>query len=196
VDASGPHASFYSSGNLNIVTGNPALSVAALQTAMTQLSQKVDENGEPIIIETVELVIPPALTVPAQNYLNAFQIELSEEGGTSNTKIWSQNWMKTMFRLNIDHYIPIVASSANGSTSWFLFANPDNGRPAMEVGFLRGHEEPEVFMKLPNAVRVGGGGAEEFDFDTDSREYKVRHIFGGTRQDPKMTVASNGTGQA
>lgn len=193
VNTTGPHSSLYTLG-INQLTGNPVLSLAALQTAMELMSTKTDENGEPIIIETVELVIPPALEVTALNILNALQIEAVEKGGTSNRKLIVANWMKTKFRLNVDYYIPIVASSSNGSTSWFLFANPDNGRPALEVGFLRGHEEPEVFMKQPNSVRVGGGGADEYDFDTDSREYKVRHIFGGTRQDPKMTVASNGSG--
>jgi hypothetical protein len=194
MDASGPHASFYTVGNGNIITGNPALSLAALQTGMELMSQKVDADGEPIVIEMVELVVPPALEVTGLNILNALQIELTEKGGTSARKLVSQNWMKTRFNLNVDYYIPIVASSANGSTSWCLFANPDNDRPALEVGFLRGHEEPEIFMKQPNAVRVGGGGAEEFDFDTDSREYKVRHILGGTREDPKMTMGSNGSG--
>lgn len=194
VDVNGPHASMYTVGNKNKITGNPALSLAGLQTGMETLSKQVDEQGEPIYIETIELTVPPALEVTGLNYLNALQIELTERGGTSNSKLVSQNWMKTKFRLNVDYYIPIVASTANGHTSWFLFANPDNGRPALEVGFLRGHEEPELFMKLPNAVRVGGGGADEFDFDTDSREYKVRHIFGGSRADAKMSVASNGSG--
>jgi hypothetical protein len=193
VNTTGPHSSLYTGGT-NQLTGNPALSLTALQTALELLSKQKDENNEPIFIETVELVVPPALEVTALNIMNALQIELTEKGGTSNTKLVTQNWMKTRFRVNVDYYIPIVASSSNGHTSWFLFANPDNGRPALEVGFLRGHEEPEVFMKLPNSVRVGGGGADEFDFDTDSREYKVRHIFGGTRMDPKMTVSSNGSG--
>jgi hypothetical protein len=154
----------------------------------------VDQSGEPIEIEAVELVIPPTLEVTALNILNALTIELTEKGGTSNSKITSANWLKSKFRVNKEAYIPLVANAANGKTSWFLFANPDDGRPAMELGFLRGHEEPEIFMKAPNAVRVGGGGAEEFDFDTDTREHKVRHVFGGTREDPKMTVASNGSG--
>ena len=194
VDANGPHASFYSVGNANIITGNPALSLAGLQTGLAQLSSRVDSDGEPIVIEMVELVVPPALEITAQNILNALQIELTERGGTSGTKLVSQNWMKTRFRLNVDPYIPIIASTANGNTSWFLFGNPDAGRPALEVGFLRGYEEPQVFMKQPNAVRVGGGAPDTFDFDTDSREYKLRHILGGTRADPKMTAASNGSG--
>lgn len=195
VDASGPHASVYTVGNLNKVTSNPVLSLAALQTAMSQLASKVDENGEPIFIETVELVVPPALEVTAMNILNALQIELTEKGGTSATKLTAQNWMKTKFRLSVDAYIPIVASTANGSTSWFLFANPDNGRPAIEIDFLLGHEDPEIFMKSPNATRVGGGeDAMNGDFDTDSIEYKVRHVFGGAVVDPKMTMGSNGSG--
>lgn len=195
VDASGPHASVYTSGNKNIVTSNPVLSLAALQTAMTQLANKTDENGEPIFIEAVELVVPPALQVAGLNYLNALQIVLTEKGGTSNTQLWTQNWMKAQFRLNVDAYIPIVASTANANTSWFLFANPDNGRPAIEIDFLLGHEEPEIFMKSPNATRVGGGeDAMNGDFDTDSIEYKVRHVFGGASIDPKMSMGSNGSG--
>lgn len=196
VDASGPHASLYTAGNKNIITGNPVLSLAALQTGLEQLSTKVDENGEPIMIDTVELRVSPALEVSALNILNALQLEIAEKGGTANSKLVSTNWMKARFNLSVDYYIPIVASTANGATSWFLFANPNNGRPALEMGFLTGHEEPEIFMKSPNATMVGGGGVDPMfgDFDNDAIEYKLRHVFGGTREDPKMTVASNGSG--
>lgn len=195
VDANGPHASFYTVGNANKVTSNPVLSIAALQTAMQVLAAMKDENSEPIVIETVELVVPPALEITALNILNALQIELAEAGGTSNQKLTAMNWMKGRVRLNVNPYIPIVATT-NGSTSWFLFANPSNGRPAMELGFLMGHEEPEVFMKTPNQAPVGGGSEDAMngDFETDAIEHKLRHVFGGTRMDPKMTVGSNGSG--
>jgi hypothetical protein len=41
-------------------------------------------------------------------------------------------------------------------------------------------------------VRVGGGGVNptDGDFDTDTAEYKVRHVLGGTLMDPKAAVAS------
>lgn len=196
VDASGPHASFYTVGNKNIITGNPALSLAGLQTGLEVLSKQTDENGEPIVIDTVELVYPPVLEVTVQNILNAITIEATETGGTSARKLTIQNWMKTTFRPNKNAYIPIVASTANGNASWFLFANPDNGRPAAEMGFLIGHEEPEIFMKTPNQVPVGGGAEDAMngDFESDAIEHKLRHVFGGTRMDPKMTVGSNGSG--
>lgn len=203
VDANGPHASFYTTALKNRVhsenagaANNPPLSTAALQQAMQVIAKQVDADGEPIFIEMMELVVPPALEVTALNILNALQLELVEAGGTANQKLIAANWMKNRLRLNVNYYIPSVASTANGATSWFLIANPSVGRPALEVGFLRGHSEPEIFIKEPNQRRVGGGAVNPMDgdFDNDSIEYKLRHVLGGVRLDPKATVASNGSG--
>jgi hypothetical protein len=195
-DGSGPHASFYTVGNANIITANPVLSIDAFQTAMTVLSAQKDSDGEPIMIDMVHLVVPPALEVVANNILNATQLELTGSGGTSNSKLITANWMRNRVRLHVDYYIPIIASTANANTSWWLFADPGNNRPALEVGFLRGHLTPEIFIKSPNTISVGGSSADPMngDFDTDSIQYKVRHVLGGTQMDPKMTVASNGSG--
>ncbi len=196
VDTNGPHASLYTGGNANIVTGNPALSIAGLQTAFQVLGAMLDSGGDPIAIDAVELVVPPALEVTAQNILNATEIWATTAGGASNQEIHTVNWMRSRLRLSVNPYIPIVAATADGNTSWYLFANPNSGRPALEMGFLRGHETPEIFMKSSNAQRVGGGMTDPMDgdFDTDSIDYKVRHVFGGSRIDPKMTVASEGDG--
>lgn len=198
VDANGPHASVYTSGNANIITANPALSIPGLQTAMTVLSAFTDSDGEPIVIDAVILEVPPALEVTARNILNATQIWIDPNAaaGTAQQSLVAENWMKSKVTLIINPYIPIVASSANGNTSWFLHSAPTNGRPAFEVGLLRGHTEPEIFIKEPNQRRVGGGAVNPMDgdFDTDSIEYKVRHVFGGTVEETKMTVGSNGTG--
>lgn len=195
VGTTGPDGTFYSGGNGNVVTSNPVLSLNAFQTAMTVLSAMRDSAGEPIVIDMVHLVVPPALEVVAQNILNATQLVLRENGGGTNTELQVANWMRNRVTLHVNPYIPVIASSSNGNTSWFLFASPNNGRPAAEVGFLRGHREPEVFIKSPNAQRTGGGvDPMAGDFDYDGIEYKVRHVFGGTLMDPKMSVASNGSG--
>ena len=193
----GPDGTFYASGNSNIVTSNPALSTSALQTAMTILAAQTDSDSEPIFIDAIHLVVPPALEITALNIMNALEIRLETSGGgISAQKLDVVNWMKNRVKLSVDPYIPIIASSSNGSTSWFLFADPNNGRPALEVGFLRGHTTPEIFIKAPNAQAVGGGGVNPMngDFDTDSIQYKVRHVLGGILLDPKMSVASNGSG--
>lgn len=197
VDTSGPHASLYTSGNANIVTGNPALSIAGLQTAMTVLGNMIDSDSEPIDIEQVTLVVPPSLRVVAQNILNATALELTTAGGTADgsggQRIHVANWMRNGLRLAVNYRIPRIATIANGATSWFLFADPAVSRPAIEIGFLRGHERPEVFEKMPDKRLVGGGEALE-SFDIDVRQWEVRHVFGGSRIDGKATVASNGSG--
>jgi hypothetical protein len=192
----GPDGTFFAAGNTNIVTSNPVLSVAALQTAFTVLRAQKDADGNPIFHGRVKLVVPPALQVTAQNILAATQIRVAAGSSSSSTdQLVAANWMADLVDLVVNPWLPII-STTNGNTSWYLFGEPTLGRPAMEVGFLRGHETPEVFLKSPNAQRIGGGvvGAEDGDFETDSVEYKVRHVVGGTLLDPKAAVASNGTG--
>lgn len=193
VDANGPHASVYTAGNNNIVTGNPALTRTALQTALTVLSEQTDADGEPIIIEAVELVVPTALELTAREILDTREYRIVD--GAGNTQILTGNGVSANLRLNVNHYISRVASSANGATSWFLIANPTSQRPALVMAFLRGFDTPQMFVKAPDAQPIGGAGAGEMvDFETDSRRYKVRHFVGGVSVDPKATVASNGSG--
>lgn len=212
------NTSFYTTGNKNIVaptgiyaTNNPALSITALAQALTILSQQKDLDGQPISIEAVTLVVPPALKVTAQNILNADYFWANDQGGTisgntSAQRLNVRNWAKNIVQLAVNYYLPIVDTSF-GNTGWYIFADPNSGRPALEFGKLRGHESPDLFMKLPNAVAIGEGtmgpgmgvipgttnmNPMEGDFDTDSVHYKIRHVFGGTQIDPLMSVYSNG----
>lgn len=195
VDVNGPHASLYTGGNGNIVTGNPALSVAALNTAFAILGAMQDSESEPIVIEEAILVVPPALRVTANNIMNQITVDVNEVGGTANQTVRVNNWLVGNLQLVIDPYIPVVASIADGATSWYLFASPSTGRPALEVGFLTGFAEPQLYQKLANTVRVGGGVDQAFgDYNTMSQEYKGVVAFGGTRLNPKSTVASEGDG--
>lgn len=196
VGPNGPDAALYTVGNGNIITGNPSLTVAGLTTAIQMLGS-MTYQGEPILVDMVTLVVPPALEIIATNILNAATIEVAASGmgGSTGQTMIANNWMRGRVTLDVNPYIPILANSANGTTSWFLFANPSNGRPALEVDFLVGHESPELWQKAPNALRLGGGAADPMDgsYENDSIEYKLRHVFGGGIIDPKMTLASNGT---
>lgn len=195
VDASGPHSSLYTAGNVNIVTGNPALSIAALGTAWKVLRAMKDADNEPTMVEAALLVVPPALEVTARNILNATQVFLTNTGGASGQELQVANWIGSSLELVVDPYIPVVASTANGDTSWFLVASPTVGRQALEIGFVQGFAEPALYQKLANTIRVGGQIDQMAgDFSTMSQEYKAVVAFGGARLDPKATVASNGSG--
>lgn len=207
--ASGPDTAFYSVGNSNIVTGNPALSVPGLETAMTVLGEQVDTEGNPIFVDVAYLVVPPALEVTARNILNATEIIGAAGGGTGNQtgsgadQLRTVNWMRDRVQLIVNPWLPLI-STGNGNegvplgrTAWYLFGSPSAGRPAMEIGFLLGNETPSLWQKTANAVMVGGGTVDPVmgDFDTDSIQWRVRHVIGGTQLDPKITVASTGQGE-
>lgn len=232
VTSSGPNSSFFATANFNLVTNsasqfpfvttnNPVLSYTSLMWAMQIMAMQRDLDGEPIDVTAITLVVPPALKITGMNILNSTQVFLNDAGGTqglygssgtqsaaSLARLVADNWAKNITRLAVDYYLPIV-DTTHGNTAWYLFADPKLGRPAMEMAFLRGHENPELFMKLPNQVAIGEGsmgpgtGAMagtsntnplEGDFDTDAIHYKVRHVMGGTLEDPVMAVASNGSG--
>lgn len=201
VGASGPLGTLYTAGNKNIInttngaaTNNPPLGIAGLQDGLQVLANMKDDDGEPIVIEAVELVVPPALERTALNLLNTVQIIIGADSGTYRQVI--DNWMRNRLRLSVDPYIPILATSANGNTSWFLFASASSERPALEIDFLRGFEQLQLFMRSPNAIRVGGGAVDPMQgsFDDDTLDYKVRDILGGAVIEPRATVASNGSG--
>ena len=199
VDATGPNATFFSVANANIVTGNPPLSITALQTAFTVLASQTDTDGNPIFIEAVRLVVPPALEVVANNIINATEIFAATGGGIvlGNDQLRVANWMRNRVTPVVNPWLSII-DLVTGNTAWYLFASAAAGRPALEVGFLRGNDTPQVFVKAPDQLRIGGGMApvEDGDFETDAIRYKVRHVLGGTLMDPKMAVASSGDSDA
>lgn len=190
----GPDATFFSVGNSNRTTVQ--LTVAGLQEAMRMLGEQRDTEGSPIYIEAATLVVPPSLEVPAMNILNATEILAANGGGngSENDQLRVTNWMRNRVTVIVNPWLPII-DTTTGSTAWYLFANPTAGRPALEIGRLIGHESPELFQKSPNATRVGGGTVDptDGDFDTDSVEWKVRHVMGGVLMDPKSALASTGT---
>lgn len=195
VDSTGPHASLYDGSNT--VSGNPALSITSIQEAMELFAEQTDDNGEPIFYDALVLVVPPALEVAALNILNATQLQLGDTTSGTVPVLQTTNWMKNRVQLVVNPYIPIIATT-NGDTSWFLFASQTgDARPALEFAKLRGHEEPALYERAPDARRVGGGDVME-SFDDDSVAWRVRHVFGGARLvntgGKKSTVASEGDG--
>ena len=193
-DANGPNASFFTVGNGNLITGEPPLSVTSLGDAIQQFAAFTDSEGEPILLEGMRLVHGPGLRVTVQNILNQLTVDLTEAGGTANRTVRVNNWLVSGLTAVEDPYIPIVASTANGATSWLLTTNPSTARPAARVRFLAGFEQPQLYTKAPNTQRVGGGLDDAVgDFQSMAQEFKGLVAFGGTTIEPKAALASNGT---
>lgn len=199
VDSTGPDATFFSAANKNIAGGGgglPAvaiLSLASLQAGLQAMWAQVDVDGNPVFTGQVRLVVPPQLQVIANNIVNATQI-VNSPGALTGDQYVAQNWVNgSVVSVVCQPWLPIV-DTTKGTTAWYLFADPGIGRPAMEIGFLAGHETPELFMKESNSIRIGGGaaGAEDGSFETDGVDYKVRHVFGGSLLEPKAGFANAG----
>jgi len=212
--AGGPNPAFFNGGNGNILLANAGLgtlvnaplSITALAAAMIQMVSQLSLEGEPIMIQGAVLVVPPSLDITARNIVNATQIMMNDMGGTlgaigpiaavSLQRLVTANWAQGMVKPVANYWLPVI-DTTSGQTAWYLFANPAAGRAAVEVDFLRGNEQPAIFMKATNQIPVGGGGETDpmgGDFDTDAITYKVRHCVGGGTLDPRMALASNGTG--
>lgn len=194
--STGFNTSFFTSGNGNIVTSNPVLSVPALATALKVFFKQTDYDGEPIEVDGMNLIVGPALYTTAMNIMNQVTIDMTEAGGTSNQRVRVNNWIIQNMKVVKNPQIPLIASSSNGDTTWFLAADPSTAsRPAMEVGFVSGFDSPQLFQKAGNTARVGGAVDQSLgDWVTMATEMKGLLVFGGTTIDPKMMVASNGSG--
>lgn len=201
LDADGPHASFYTNGNLNKVNtacgasaNNPVLSVDGIGEALTVLYGQVDGDGEPIVIDAVTLVVGPSNYVTAENIMNATLIDANIKGGSTNNRVRVNNWIIQNMTVVRNPYIKTICT--NKPNSWFLFANPSEGRPALEIGFLAGFDTPQTYRKAPNTVSISGGAVDPMlgDFNTMSQEYKTLIVFGESRISPKSTVGSDGSG--
>jgi hypothetical protein len=193
-DANGPDATFISAANGNLLASNPDLAIDSLATAIQTLAGFRDSEGEPIVVTGVRLVHGPGLRVVVQNLLNILSVEMTNAPGISGSTVVVNNWIVQGLTAVEDPYIPIVCATANGATSWLLTADPNVNRPAAQVRFLAGFEQPALYMKAPDTMRVGGGLDEMVgQFDSMAHEYKGLVAFGGTTIEPKSVVGSNGS---
>lgn len=190
----GLNPTFYTAAHQNIADGNAPLTRSSLQAALTKLLTRKDERGNPITVTAVELVVGPGLLLLANEIINA--TEYRSVGANGDVTIISGNGIAANLTVSVNYEIPAVVTGtvANAGTAWWLFANPNSPRPALEMGFLRGYEQPALYEKIPDMRRFGGGAEVMWSFDFGDAHRKVQHILGGTQVDYRMTVGSKGDG--
>lgn len=86
-----------------------------------------------------------------------------------NLFVRGQNLDKTFVQTINPEVIPV--DYWTDGNDWCTVASP-TVLPVLEIGFLGGQEEPELFVQdMPNAGSM---------FSNDTTTYKIRHIYGGT----------------
>lgn len=211
VASTGPNTTLYSStfGNIvNIANGagsnNPALSFQGLLDGLNVLERQVDSDGQPITFTgTIYLVFGPSLFTTATSLLKAIQADISVGGGTTNAqgfpsqRLRVENWPVSGMVPIQDKYMRLLCTtSGTKETQWYLFYDPNaQNRPGLELGQLAGFETPQLYQKVPNTMRVGGGVDPMLgDFYTMNQDFKGLLVMGGTQIDGRSTVASTGQG--
>lgn len=187
VDANGPSLEFF---GIEGAVPTAALTTDSLTDAITTVQQRRDVDNRPIVVRSQILMVPPSLEVTANKIINA--TEIRETSGDQT--VVHGNWLRGRVRVLMNPWLPIV-DGTTGSTAWYLLPEPANPRPAVVMGFLRGHETPDLRQRADTGQRVGGGAisAEDGSFDTDDIQYRVRHVLGGTLLDKMAAYASKGT---
>lgn len=140
---------------------NDAAGIAAVAAGMTAIGKQTDETGEKMGITAKYLVVPPDLEDTAMRIVNgtAF-IPVSTSGGT--------NELGMVKRLQV-----LVEPFLTSTTGWYVMADPADA-PVVEVGFLNGKQTPDLLVLAPTAMNLAGGD-DQWGFDFDELNYKVRH---------------------
>jgi hypothetical protein len=173
----------------------PTFNIDTLSAACSVMRRFVDADGEPVIFEGFELVVPPALEIRMLQALNPANIIMAGGDSTTGIRPAIRSSSNTVPQLNItghvNPYLPIMDTSGNGNNTWYLFARLAGAGYAARMNFLKGHENPEVCMKNPDKVSLGGGVMSplEGDYQSDSIRWRVRHCLGGTQVDPRYAAA-------
>jgi len=182
-------------GNVtNLFSGTGSVfSITNLAAAASAMRRFVDYDGQPVIFDGFELVVPPVLEIPMLQALNPANIIQSGGDSTAGAKPQIRSSSNTVPMLNItghvNPYLPIIDKT--GRPTWYLFGKLTNAGYAARMNFLRGHEAPELCMKNPNKIALGGAAMSplEGDYESDSIRWRLRHIFGGVQVDPNYAAA-------
>ncbi|KKK57673.1 hypothetical protein LCGC14_3052110, partial [marine sediment metagenome] len=161
-ETAGPHAGLYGApvthpldGKSITNLGSRALTVDTFGLAVQDMADQVDFDGEPIIIENLHLVVPPAGRTKAFEVLESETIVAAGTAGSVTIR-GSRNPAKLFnVKLHVNPYLPII-NTTNGVSTWLLFADPGTDGPAAVLNFLRGRVTPEVVFKSSDKVAAGG----------------------------------------
>ncbi|MCV2395928.1 Mu-like prophage major head subunit gpT family protein [Actinotalea sp. M2MS4P-6] len=191
VTSTGANTAFFKAANGNAPTAL-ALTTDNLAAAITAVQNRKDSDGNPIDLSAgVVLLVPPSLEMTAMQIVNAVEIRVTD----GSNQLVTANYLKSKVTIVVDPWLTVIATDGKAATRWFLLPQPTAPRPAIAVGFLRGHEVPDLRVKSDAGMRVGGGVIDptEGSFDFDDLQYRVRHVIGAATVDPKVTYCSDGS---
>jgi len=137
-----------------------------------------DTHNTPIDNDVYHIVVgTERMRQKVEQVLNSLIVQYS--GSTDRDNLPINNIIDARMRGRIKVHLNkwLRSWDTNYKTAWYLFSDPASGW-AVEVSFLSGYREPQLFMKTSNQVLLGGGAVNpmEGSFENDVVSYKVRHV--------------------
>jgi hypothetical protein len=175
--------------------GTPAttpLTRENLEEALQTITNQVDEDGNPIIIDTPRLVVPQSLSLTAKQIVETVTVKTTVSGVEAEVR---GNSLSSTPQIVVNPWLTAINKHAKAPDTWYLLAGPDSERPAVFGVFLQGHEAPDLRQRADTGVRPGGGSIDpsEGDFEHDAVEYRIRHVVAGARGFDEVAFVSVGS---
>lgn len=174
------------------VTGNPVLSLEALEAAKSQAAA-VTVGGRPAGASRYTLVTTPGLSETAAQILSIREVRRTEG---------SDEYTVTPNTGNVNAVSFAALGSVGNYTTpgavddaWFLVGR-GGARPAFGEVFLEGYRTPLISVKDSGHFSLSGGlvPAREGNFEVDDVETRGRHVVGAATIAPEIVLASDGSG--
>ena len=170
-------SSFFHANNKNYKTGaTSALSIDGLTLAEQVFLDQTKPNGRPLGVPPKRLLVPTALKVTAEQLMAS--LKLTEGGGSSASKVPTDNPHAGKFTIACSAYLGNAAISGYSQKAWYLLADP-NVLTGVEVAFLNGVDRPTVEKA-------------DADFNTLGVQFRGYIDFGIAMQDPRAAVKMKG----
>lgn len=182
----------------NILQGNPALSVEALEQAFENVGMR-RVNGRPVTVRNWTLVVPPSLEFTARRIASVAEYTQVDDTDTGQLRYVFPNLVSGRFQVVVNPWLATVDESENSPTTWYLVPSggSDGTRQAIVTAFLAGEEVPDLRISGDQGNAIGGGDVDPYrgSFSHDDVQFRVRHILGAVGLNPAPIVASLGNGE-
>jgi hypothetical protein len=201
--STGPHTSLFGAPIVHPIDGANVTNLGALPfsndnlgAVCNKIRRQVDSDGEPIIVDGFDVVVPPALETELWKALNPAAL-IAVGVGNAAARATSANVVVQNLNItgHVNPYLPIIDTSGKGDATWYVIGKQNGNAPAAQINFLRGHEQPEIVMKAPNKTTLSGAPTSPMDgnFEEDTMWWRVRHVLGGVQIDPRLAYAETGS---
>lgn len=199
-DGDGPNGAYFNAGNNNLLEfgtntdGQAALTRDTLKAALKQANNHKagPNNNRTVKFSKFALVVPSALEETARAIVDAPRVFTVTDGNLQYIETFE---FGAAFEIVVDPWLDVI-DTVHGDTAWYVVPYAGEGtRTALGLGFLLGHEAPELRVHNESGLYLGGGVVpqREGSFLNDTWEMRLRHIYGEVALNGGIgTVASSG----